>query len=752
MADGSGIDPADFFAAAQTPAAASVAAPSPVQLPGVTDFGTVHPAPQSSPNAKPDGIDPAEFFASAKPPEPTAPATPQMTGLSRAAALPATGLAEGLMQTLAPFAAEGANPMGMSPMSEQMTNIAPQLPAIAMQLGREAGLYDRPDLTPTGPIEKGVVSAARGAGRTLPFAPIAGPGAALFGALTGAGGGVAGDVAQAAFPNHPVLAQTVGNVAGSLGTSGIVSGLARLAMPALQATTRALSSGAEASQAADRVAAAMQQDIDSGAVTVQDFQTAQARGLQPWELENAENTRALASSLARSGGPARTAMRAYVKGEDVAAPSRIEDAFAQGLGSGDIHAAAGALSEQQMNAASPLYQQAFAANQNVASPMLDRIMQTPAGQEALSGARQRMQNKMILMGRPDPDLMEQAREAGQYVPGGKGVASGMKLQTWDLIKQDLDGQINRLKRGVISGTVKPSEVADVVALKKGLVGELDRLDSTAQAGPNSLRMFAKPDGTLEEGGFYKQARMAWSGPAQSLDAIEEGAKVLSKTPHEITTDLAALSPGDADLYRLSAMQQAVGPRSIGGGTLGSNEGARVLANTPDKLKPQLEALFPDEATRNAALAAAQRANLKFQAKQAVSGGSQTVERAVDQASLSGGHGGKGSMLGNAISGAVAMHTGEPFLGLNYLQRLASDILGRHLSVSPSLNKRMVDVLTGSQSDLAPALAQLKTPGAPTVSPYPLILGGQAASASQQPQQRPLLRALMAPQAPTAGAP
>ena len=50
-----------------------------------------------------------------------------------------------------------------------------------------------------------------------------------------------------------------------------------------------------------------------------------------------------------------------------------------------------------------------------------------------------MQNKMMRMGLPDPGADRAGAEAGRYVPGG--VASGMKLQTWDLIKQDLDGQM-----------------------------------------------------------------------------------------------------------------------------------------------------------------------------------------------------------------------------------------------------------------------------------------------------------------------
>lgn len=95
---------------------------------------------------------------------------------------------------------------------------------------------------------------------------------------------------------------------------------------------------------------------------------------------------------------------------------------------------------EQAKAADALYTEAFQANQSVASPAIDRLLETPAGKEALKRAVVKMQNQMSLVGRPDPELTEAMREAAElgkmdYVKGG--VASGLKLRTLDYVKRAL---------------------------------------------------------------------------------------------------------------------------------------------------------------------------------------------------------------------------------------------------------------------------------------------------------------------------
>src|SRR6185503_18820214 len=111
---------------------------------------------------------------------------------------------------------------------------------------------------------------------------------------------------------------------------------------------------------------------------------------------------------------------------------------------------------------------------------------------------------------------------------------------------------------------------------------------------------------------------------------------------------------------------------MNGGTIGSNEAQRLLANSIEKLKPQIEALFPDEASRNEVLAAAQKAQLKKQGLNAISGNSKSIERAMEQIAQ---HGRAGESKGPEVAMALgSIATGEKFFGLSKLYQIVADVL------------------------------------------------------------------------------
>lgn len=198
-------------------------------------------------------------------------------------------------------------------------------------------------------------------------------------------------------------------------------------------------------------------------------------------------------ALARREGSTADALGGAAKARTLSAPTRIMDDYAAASG---IHpmAARGDIEgfiEANQKAATPLYTEAYKANTNISSPMLDRILETPAGKKALADARVKMQNDMSLMGTPDADLMEQAIEGGTALPA-KGAASGMKLRVYDYVKRSLDDQIGTAYR---AGNKNEGNI--LKDLKNKMVSELDKADITAKAGPNS---------TKPEGGAYARAR------------------------------------------------------------------------------------------------------------------------------------------------------------------------------------------------------------------------------------------------------
>lgn len=257
-------------------------------------------------------------------------------------------------------------------------------------------------------------------------------------------------------------------------------------------------------------------------------------------------------ALARRDGATADALSGQMTTRAAAAPRRILDDYAAASGihpdaaRGDIEA----FVQANQKAATPLYEGAYKANSNIASPMLDRILATPAGKQALTSARVKMQNDMSLMGTPDAELMDQAAEGGTPLPSN-GAASGMKLRVYDYVKRSLDDQIDSAYR---AGNKNEGNI--LRDLKGKLVGALDAADATAVAGPNS---------TKPEGGLYAQAR-AKAGEYLSAQKQYETAQshiLDDKFPVKDMADyVAKLGPADQQAYmggvanRLFALQQA----------------------------------------------------------------------------------------------------------------------------------------------------------------------------------------------------
>lgn len=267
------------------------------------------------------------------------------------------------------------------------------------------------------------------------------------------------------------------------------------------------------------------------------------------------------ATLGRRSGTTGEALGNALTTRAIQAPSRMMDDFTSAAGI-DPRAAQGNFDnvlEAGKQRAAPFYEEAYKANPNIASPHLDRILDTPAGQKALSDARVKMQNDMSLMGGPDADLIAQAKEGGTAIPKN-GVASGMKLRVYDYVKQSLDDQISSAYR-----VGNKNEGNIILDLKKSLVKALDNADITAQAGPNSL----KP-----EGGMYAQARAAAGEYLGAQKAFEDGqAHILSPSvsADDVSKYVAKLSPtaqeaykgGQANKILLQAQNGRLTPRLVG---------------------------------------------------------------------------------------------------------------------------------------------------------------------------------------------
>lgn len=404
-----------------------------------------------------------------------------------------------------------------------------------------------------------------------------------------------------------------------------------------------------------------------------------------------QNVKALGGTTFRSGGPASTFIKNALDSRDEQAGTLLSDAIDSGIAKGGSNfTTSAALSQQAKDTAAPLYKQAFAANPSIDSPTLNRILKTPFGQSALGTARERMQNKMTLMGTPDPELTAQARDLasiGQMNMPRQGVANGMKLQTWDQIKQAMDDEISALKRGVVNGSVRPGRVADAVALKKALVGELDRLDSTAAAGPNSTKI---------GGGLYAQARAAYAGPSALNDAMESGSQIFTKHPDEIAADISNLSPSERDHYLLGAANAlkdriAKVPNS-------ANEANKVIGN--EMLRRQLRPLFGTDSGYQKFVQTARDVGKQFETRSHTILGSQTAERVAADLPHEG-------PLGDAVRGATALAEGAPVASTLSFAKALGRVAGKAFGGrSDATNQAIAKILYGNDPQLQNRLLML----------------------------------------------
>ena len=165
-------------------------------------------------------------------------------------------------------------------------------------------------------------------------------------------------------------------------------------------------------------------------------------------------------------------------------------------------------------------------------------------------------------------------------------------------------------------------------------------NSTAAAGPDRL----KP-----EGGLYAQARAAWSGPARSIDALENGQQFLTKHPDEVADDIANLSPSEKEFYRLGARNTLLDKVASAGPN--ADESQRI-ANS-DFARQRLRPLFDNDADYTKFTGAVQDENRMAITKYRTLGNSLTGARvAEDQSS---GHTGAGA---NALQTALDLGHGN----------------------------------------------------------------------------------------------
>lgn len=419
-----------------------------------------------------------------------------------------------------------------------------------------------------------------------------------------------------------------------------------------------------------------------------------------------ENVLGLGRKVVNQPGQAKDFVTNFLLGRQKGIGGRIQDMVKTGFNNNaNYYDTANNLIATRQQAAQPLYKQAYQANLSMQSPELNRILATPAGSSALKDSVRIMQNNRKLVGMSDPELVEQAKLVGTYEPGSGGIAPGLNMETLDNTKKALDLAYKN------SGYKDNS----ILSVKNDLLAEMDKLDSTAKAGPNSF----KP-----EGGFYKQGRQAFSSPSQSLDALEAGRNFMKDDAEISAANLANIDPADRPFFQIGA-SRALADRAADNPT---NLIKNVLGN--DKWKSKLQTVMPSQNDYFDFLTAAQNEANQIGTKNSILGNSTTTKQlgevAEDNPSM---NLPLGMNVGNAMDLAHGNWMGTAMQGGKWAfnkatapkPEVASNIAQMLFNTNPIQNQATIDMWK--------QLLQPKQQAPFSLSPWSSTLGLQGAYAN-----------------------
>lgn len=389
------------------------------------------------------------------------------------------------------------------------------------------------------------------------------------------------------------------------------------------------------------------------------------------------NTTGLAATASNVPGEAMQAADRAVQLRRAGAPDRIAQASDAAFGGGsgdDVAAALRTLQDTRATAARPLYERAFQIELNPAEyARVSRFVEDPIGQQAMRQGLRVIEIEHLARGEPfNPAAYGMQRVDGQLVPLD-GVAPNMRLM--DAVKRGFD-EIVEGYRDTTTGRLVLDQFGRAV-------------DSARGAYRNQLAGMFHP---------YRRALEAWSGPSQSMDAMNRGRQAFRVDRDALTTTADRLPAGDQDFLRLGAGRAVT---DMASDPARAATTARRL--TEDRqMQARIETLLPDEGVRRAFVAALEREMQTASTNAAISprAGSQTarLQAGMDDMGIDP----PGGMLASLLQGRVGTAVSQALSALyrrgqGINSSTADALAARLLSMDPAQNAATAARLAGRQS-------------------------------------------------------
>lgn len=466
-----------------------------------------------------------------------------------------------------------------------------------LQVARDAGIIDRPELQPQSIPEKLLAAGSEGAGSAASMGMV-GPRALL----SAAGSGIGAKTGQHYFPDSSV-APLIGSLLGGLAPAGIeaaASGAGNLVKnafglydPSARADQIIASKFAADKVDPAEVSSTIAQFPDKP-VTLADVGGKATQRIARASLDIPSEAGAQATQFLENRDLGAGVNGEYDMFRQGGSADRIIGDVKQALGSDDAFKAASDLVAKQQADAGPLYD-AFRASPPVPARQVQQFMTSPTFKSALARA-----NASILDegGEPLTSLVK-FDEAGGPI-GVKGAA--FPPDTLDRIKQGIDDSWLAAKSSGDAGAARTAN-----ALRTRFLQFMD----------------AKYPDT------YPAARQAFAGPAVSLDALKQGADVFKTAPQDVAQTLQSLPAESQPMFRIGVQQAMLA--KIQNTADGANE-VRALFGKP-ATRASIAAAFDDPEALNQLSQNLGIENQMFKTKTNMLGNSNTAPRLADQADL-----------------------------------------------------------------------------------------------------------------------
>lgn len=415
----------------------------------------------------------------------------------------------------------------------------------------------------------------------------------------------------------------------------------------------------------EKLAAAMVRDNTTPERLLAEIQRRQFLGEKPealMDLGGEAMRRTARTAMARPGEASSRGVVALTE-RQAAQPERVAQDLSRLSGNNDFYGTMENLGNQRAAQAAPLYREAFDNPSPVWNERIQQFIDSPEAKQGLARGLTVQRREALARGEPfDPRSygVTGFNEAGDPIIGGTP-----NLRLLDSIKRGLDDMLEAY-RSPLTGRLQLNEEGRALEkVRQAFVNEVDR---------------AAPQ-------VYRDARAAWAGPSQSMNAIEAGRDFMTLAPEQIAKRIQQLPAAERDFYRAGALRALMEKISK---TSNNADVVRNIFGTPQR-RAQIEAIFP---SRQAFLdfeqamqrEAAMLRNARFVSPNT---GSQTFLRQIEAADAA------PNPIMEAVAGMVQGESPKRAL----LGTLTGRAVSRAGGYTPTVANRLIDALVSPDADL-----------------------------------------------------